>query len=66
MTWRWLKKSGLQDGSGTIDVNGHTVRIVVQDLVTTKHRVAIVNGSEIARAGKFTVLIRKLEGILTP
>lgn len=58
---RWVAKSPMQDGSGIIELNGERYKIVVQDLISTKHRVAFQNGREIARAIKFTTLVRRLK-----
>lgn len=56
----WIEYGPLRDGSGVYELNGIKYKIVVQDLVTVKHRIAFIDGKEIARASKFTVLVRKL------
>lgn len=57
----WIEKSPVQDGSGTYSHRGEEFKIVVQDLVSTKHRVAFRGGKEIARASSFARLLRKLD-----
>ncbi len=59
----WVEYNVLRDGSGIYDLNGTKYKIVVQDLVTVKHRVAFLDDKEIARAGNFAVLLRKLQKI---
>ena len=59
--WNWISKSPMLDGSGVIQFGNRTFKIVVQDLVTTKHRVAFLpGGKEVARASTFLALLRKL------
>lgn len=58
---RWIEKSPMRDGSGVIEVNSERYKIVVQDLISTKQRVAFQDGIEIARASKFTTLIKRLK-----
>ena len=57
----WLNKSLMQDGSGTYLHHGVEFKIAVQDLVSTKHRVAFRDGKEVARANSFSRLLRKLD-----
>ena len=59
----WIEKSPMRDGSGIFRVNGVDYKIVVQDMISTKHRVAFLNGKEVARAGRFTLLVRRLEAL---
>lgn len=59
----WLQKSPMQDGSGTYLYHGVEVKIIVDDLVSVKHRVAFLNGKEVARASTFPRLLRKLDNI---
>ena len=66
MAHKWKKKSPMSDGSGVIEVNGQEVKVVVQDLVSVKHRVAFVDGVEVTRSGTFPGLLRKLEKQFPP
>jgi hypothetical protein len=58
--WKWVYNSPMRDGSGTVDVNGKTFSIFVENLISTKHRVAVHDGVEVARASSFPRLMRKL------
>ena len=63
MGWAWIKQSPMRDGSGVIRhaETGRTVKVIVHDLVTTTHRVALEDGREVARASKFTTLLKRLD-----
>ncbi len=60
---KWVEKSPMLDGSGVYRANGIDYKIIVQDLISTKHRAAFLNGKEVARAGKFAALVRKIEAL---
>lgn len=57
----WVEVSPLRNGSGTYRLNGKDYRIVIQDLVTTKHRVAFLGKKEVARATTFHTLIKRMK-----
>lgn len=61
--WKWLEKDFRMDGSGVILSNGVICKITVQDLVSVKHRVAFIDGVEVARGAKFTVMLNKLDKV---
>ena len=61
--WKWIEKSPMQDGSGIIISNGVECKVVIQYLISTKHRVALIDGVEVARASKFTSMMKSLDKI---
>lgn len=61
MTGTWLEVHWTRDGSGTYRYHGRDFKIIRDKGVGYDKRVAKLNGVEIARAGKFPVLLRKLD-----
>lgn len=59
----WIEKSPMRDGSGIYRCNGVDYKIVLFDFVTTKQRVAFKDRKEVARASRFTTLIKRLKAL---